>query len=452
MGRTPSWAGSGLLLLYRTLWLGLTPVALGLLVWRLLQGKEDPRRIQERLGWATLRRPKGPLVWFHAASVGELNSLQPVFRELQDFPVSLLVTTVTRSSAGLARELLPEGVLHQYVPIDHWLCWLPFRRHWRAELGVLAEAELWPEIVHAMPHLKVINARMSGASFRQHQRASWFSSWLMGRFETCLAQSEQDAERFRRLGAPQVQATGSTKLDADPLPVDRRIVDRLQQVFGARAVVLLASTHAGEEQLLLDACPWIFGPQPSPVALLIAPRHPQRAPELLKLLPGARLWSGIVPGEKAVDDEAVDEESAEGLAADVVIADCLGAMGAWIEAAGVVVIGGSFEPGGRSIGGHNPLEPVALGKPVVCGPDMANFSDLAGVLADRELLWSYPTPAAAWAGVQHLLERDRGGQGPRPSGPSQAPHFEGPSRQIAQQIKQFLGKTGAKADSSAVSL
>ena len=248
-----------LLLLYRLLWLLLTPLALLLLLGRLLQGKEDPSRIQERLGWPTSPRPPGLLLWFHAASVGELNSLLPVFAALQELGggIPVLLTTVTRSSARLAPAVLPPGVIHQYVPIDHWLCWLPFRLHWRPSLGVLAEAELWPEIVHAMPRLQLINARMSAGSFRNHQRLGWFAAWLIGRAERCFAQSEQDAERFRRLGAHAVVAAGSTKRDAAPLAVSRPIVERLGQVFGPRPVVLLASSHAGEEQQWIEA--WLAG-------------------------------------------------------------------------------------------------------------------------------------------------------------------------------------------------
>ena len=128
-----------LLSLYRLLALALTPLWLGVLLLRLAQGKEDPRRVMERLGWPTCRRPPGPLVWFHAASVGELNSLLPVLAALQsrDGAPVVLITTVTRTSAALAARVLPPGVIHQYVPIDHWLAFLPFRCHWRPRLGLL---------------------------------------------------------------------------------------------------------------------------------------------------------------------------------------------------------------------------------------------------------------------------------------------------------------------------
>ena len=356
----------------------------------------------------------------------------------------MLLTTVTRSSARLAPSVLPPGVIHQYVPIDHWLCWLQFRLHWRPRLGVLAEAELWPEIVHAMPRLQLINARMSAGSFRNHQRLGWFAAWLIGRAERCFAQSEQDAERFRRLGAHAVVAAGSTKRDAAPLAVSRPIVERLGQVFGPRPVVLLASSHAGEEQQWIEA--WLAGSParqgPGKIGLLIAPRHPKRSAQVLELaqaafsrqkanpLPRAALWT-----ELAASDQPVS--------CDLVVADCIGAMGSWIGAASVVVMGGSFYPNGRPHGGQNPLEPAALARPVVCGPDMANFSDVTAALAEAGVLHQYPTASQAFDGVLRLVETQRNSQGQGPNdgqsmGVPVGVALQGPSRQIATGLIEAL--------------
>ncbi|MEY4800433.1 MAG: hypothetical protein RLZZ213_880, partial [Cyanobacteriota bacterium] len=298
MKRAKAWL---LLGIYRLLSLVLNPFWLVLLLVRLAQAKEDPRRLGERLGWPSRRRPAGPLLWFHAASVGELNSLLPVLRALDQgvgAPV-LLVTTVTRTSAALAGRVLPPAAIHQYVPIDHWLALLPFRCYWRPCLGVLAEAELWPELVQAMPHLHLINARMSQRSYLRHRRFPVYAGWLLARVEVCLAQSQADAERFRRLGARDVRALGSTKLDADPPPVNRVHLELVQQVFAGRSLLLLASSHAGEERQWLEA--WVENKLTQrPFGLLLAPRHPQRAQEVLaqarELGLSAALWSDLAGG------------------------------------------------------------------------------------------------------------------------------------------------------------
>jgi 3-deoxy-D-manno-octulosonic-acid transferase len=209
-------------------------------------------------------------------------------------------------------------------------------------------------------------------------------------------------------------------------------------------VVLLASSHPGEEQQWIEA--WLAGSPgcqgPGEIGLLIAPRHPQRSAQVLELArvafsrqkakapPRAALWT-----ELAASDQRV--------CCDLVVADCIGAMGSWIGAASVVVMGGSFYPNGRPHGGQNPLEPAALAKPVVCGPDMANFSDVTAALAEAGVLHQYPTASQAFDGVLRLLETQRNTQrqGPNEGQPMGVPAgvaLHGPSRQIALGLIEAL--------------
>ncbi|MCP9927406.1 3-deoxy-D-manno-octulosonic acid transferase [Cyanobium sp. CH-040] len=423
------------LLLYRLLGLLLTPALLLLLLARLCRGREDPRRLAERLGFAGLPRPAGSLVWIHAASVGELTSLQPLLAALagaaaaaQRQPPAVLVTSVTRTSARLAPALLPHGVLHQYVPIDHWLALALFRRHWRPDLGLLAEAELWPELVHAMPHPLLINARVSERSYRRHRRLPWFSRWLYGRCEACFAQSAADAGRLRRLGAPAALALGSTKWDAPPLPVRHAALEQLQRLWPDRPVLLLASSHDGEEDLLLVAWARICRElEPRRPALLLAPRHPERAAEVLagvraRGLSGQR-WSRIDPARAGAGPPPPPP-------LEVLVVDGLGLMGTWVAAADLVVMGGSFRPAGRSIGGHNPLEPVRGGRPVVCGPDMANFAELSEQLETAGWLRRCATAAEAWEAVVAWMRH--------PPRPAALPPLHGPSQRIAATVLERL--------------
>jgi 3-deoxy-D-manno-octulosonic-acid transferase len=421
--------GQSLLPLYRLLGLLLTPALLLLLLLRACLGREEPRRLGERLGVAGLPRPAGALLWIHAASVGEVTSLVPLLAALQAAcgrkgrpPPAVLVTSVTRSAARLAPTLLPPGVLHQYAPIDHWLALCLFRRHWRPDVGLLAEAELWPELVHAMPRPLLINARVSERSYRRHRRLPWFSRWLYGRCQACFAQSAGDAERLRRLGAPPARALGSTKWDAPPLPVQPASLAALRRLWPGRPVLLLASSHGGEEEQLLAAWPRIAERlAPRRPVLLLAPRHPRRAAEVVTQARAhgysAWLWSAVDPGASPPGPE-------------VLVVDVLGLMGTWIAAADLVVMGGSFRPGGRTIGGHNPLEPVRGGRPVVCGPDMANFAEVSAQLERAGWLRRFPAAAAAWEGVIAWLR-----QPPRPGA---LPPLRGPSAEIAATVLEQL--------------
>lgn len=420
---------------YRLLALVLSPVWLALLLVRLAQGKEHPQRLVERLGWPTRRRPPGPVVWFHCASVGELNSLLPVFRELgaraESDPASsgplpvLLVTTVTRTSAALAARVLPAGVIHQFVPIDHWLAMVLFRSYWRPCLGVLAEAELWPELVHAMPRLLLINARMSERSYQRHRCHRWYAAWLLSAVQVCLAQSQADAERFRRLGVRDVRALGSTKLDAAPLPVNAAHLSLLRQAFAGRPVLLLASSHPGEEQQWLEA--WVRMVASGPMGLLLAPRHPQRAPGLRDQAAAqgysVALWSELQAGLAPPHP-------------DVLVADVIGEMGAWISAATVVVMGGSFHPMGQPHGGQNPLEPIALGRPVLCGPDMANFSDLLDPLIAAGCLQQHADVATTLEAALALLSLAPAQVDAAPPPLPVRPRLRGPSQLVATLVRE----------------
>lgn len=437
--RPPGGGPHPLLVVYRLLLTLLSPLVLGLLLWRASRGKEDWRRLPERLGWASRPRPAGPLLWLHAASVGELASLRPLLEALaaqaaqrgRPLP-AVLVTSVTRTAAALAPQLLPAGVIHQLAPVDHWLALALFRRHWRPSLGLLAEAELWPELLQAMPGRLLINARISARSWRRHRRLPWLARWLYGGASACFAQSAADAERLQSLGAPPARALGSTKWDSPALAVDHGWVARLRALWPTRRVLLLASSHAGEDELLLAAWPELRRRlAPLVPALLLAPRHPERAERVRQLVRAAGvpcvLTSELPPASPP--GSAGPHEPAVG-APEVVVVDRLGLMGSWIAAAHLVLIGGSLRPGGRSIGGHNPLEPVRGGKPVLCGPDMANFDDLCGQLQRAGWLWQAPEAAALWPEAARLLSRP-------PALPA-LPPITGPSAAIAALVLERL--------------
>jgi 3-deoxy-D-manno-octulosonic-acid transferase len=432
----PPGRSRALLLLYRLLLTLLTPVLLLGLLLRAVQGKEDPRRLGERLGLSRRRRPPGPLIWLHGASVGELTSLVPLLQALRHQarqqglrPPVLLVTSVSRSSAERAPALLPPGVIHQLVPIDHWLAMALFRRHWRPDLGLLAEAELWPELLQAMPRLTLINARVSERSYRRHRRVPWFSRWLYGRCHLCFAQSAADAERLRRLGAPPASGLGSTKWDAPPPAVDPRCLARLRQLWPDRRVLLLASSHPGEEEQALQVWPELCRRlAPQWPALLLVPRHPHRARAVLERARAHGLEAGLWSQWREGLGAAADRSAAA--APPLLVVDALGLLGSCIAAADVVVMGGSLLAGGRVVGGHNPLEPVRGGRPVLCGPDMANFSDLCELLERQGWLRRPGVAERVWAEAGDWLVQ--------PPPPPLPLSLQGPSAAIAAAVMARL--------------
>ncbi|MBG7614108.1 3-deoxy-D-manno-octulosonic acid transferase [Brevundimonas sp. BAL450] len=350
----------------------LEPLAPRLLGARARRGKEDAARLNERLGRPSIPRPSGPLVWLHGVSVGESLSLLPVIARLRaERPeVAVLVTSGTVTSARILAERLPPDVIHQYAPVDGPLATARFLNHWRPSLGVLVESELWPNLIGAARargvKLALISARITDKTAQGWGRMPGAAGALLSAFDLILPQDDASAARIEALGG-QVQGRANLKLAGGPLTHDKGAFEQLSAAIGDRSVVLAASTHPGEERAIaraLDALEEV-------PFLILMPRHPERGGGLVQTL---RADGRVVAVRSAGETIALDTS--------VYLADTLGEMGLFLALADVVVMGGSFGPviGHAGAGGHNPLEPARLGKPTVCGPDMANWPDVAADL------------------------------------------------------------------------
>lgn len=336
---------------------------------RLKQGKEDPERVQERRGEASIDRPPGRLVWLHGASVGELLSIIPLIERLQARGVTVLVTTVTRTAASLAARRLPPGVIHQFMPWDVPVYVDRFLRHWQPDLAIFAESELWPNLIlrttaRGTPLIQV-NGRISERSFRGWQRVPRSIKALLSRFELCLMQTVDDARRIEALGAPRVSTTGNLKFDVPAPEAEPEAAMALAQAIGYRPVFLAASTHEGEDEIVLEAHR-LIAPRLTNLLTIIAPRHPERGDAIAALAEDAGL-------------QACQRSRGElpKLRHAVYVADTLGEMGLFYRAAPVAFLGGSL----IRHGGQNPIEPAKLGAAVLHGPHVFNFAAVYEALA-----------------------------------------------------------------------
>ena len=400
---------------YRYASLLATPVIDAWLAHRRRRGKEDRARFGERLGRASLPRPDGRLIWMHGASVGESLSLLPLVARLRDgLPdVQVLITSGTVTSAGLLRERLPDGVHHQFAPVDRPGAVRRFARHWQPDLAVWVESELWPNLIletsaRGCPML-LLNGRMSDRSNARWRRAPQLSRPLLAAFDSVLAQTEADAERFRALGAQNVAVRGNLKNDAHPLPADEDGVAALRQAIGARPCWAAASTHEGEEEIVAEAILALRRTFPDLLTIL-APRHPERGDATAELLER----SGLATARRSTGGAI-----APGTA--VYLVDTLGELGLVFRLASIAFVGGSLAPHG----GHNPLEPARLDCALVTGPHTENFTEAyaaledagavsrvsdAGTLADAVgALLEDETARAARAAAAHEAARALGG-------------------------------------------
>ena len=353
---------------YRAATLAVSPLAGALLSLRLNKGKEDVERLGERRGTPGLARPDGPLIWLHGASVGETVSLLPLVERLTQAGFNTLMTSGTVTSARLMARRLPARALHQFVPLDAPNFLRRFFRHWRPDLGLIAESEIWPNMIveaaRAGTPLVMVNARMSARSFRRWSFAPNFVGALLGRFELVLAQTAADAERLAQLGARAPQVIGNMKFDAPAPPADRRELAELSGLVSGRRLWIAASTHPGEERAAGEAHRRLFGDFPD-LLTLIAPRHPERGPEIAEELGELGLACRLRSRGERPDRDA-----------HVYICDTIGELGLFYRLAGIVFTGKSLSSGG----GQNPIEPAKLASAILHGPHVQNFADIYGPL------------------------------------------------------------------------
>lgn len=342
---------------------------------RLAEGKEDAERLEERFGHASRPRPPGPLVWFHAASVGESLALVELMRlmRLERPELNLLVTSGTVSSARVLARRLPEGAVHQFVPVDLLGPVRRFLDHWQPDLAVWTESEFWPALMletHArnIP-MVLVNARISARSARRWRRLKGAARKLVNLFDRVLAQDDESARRLESLGLrpEKLAITGSLKEGAPALPCDEAERQRFAAALGGRPVWLAASTHPGEEEIVLAAHKRARRKIPG-LLLILAPRHPERSADLDRMITEAGF-----PMRRRSMDELPGPDTA------VYLADTLGEMGLWYRIAPVSFVGGSL----ARIGGHNPFEPAALGSAILHGPHIENFADIYDRLLAR---------------------------------------------------------------------
>ena len=364
-------AGETLLAGYRLFGRVVTPLLLLLHARRARRGKEDPARRGERFGRASLARPDGRLVWLHAASVGEMNAAQALIAALAETGATVLLTTGTVTSARIAASRRRAGVLHQFVPYDTPGNLTRFLDHWRPDLAITLESEIWPTTIH-MLHARGIPLVIASATMSERTREGWnkvpfVARRIFSRLALCLAQTQADAERLSGFGVPCVEVGGNLKYDSQKLAADPQALDRLRTALGERPCWLAASTHEGEEAIAAVVHETLHARGIPNLLTIIVPRHPERGGAIADDLSAhglrvSRRSTGEVPDPQT----------------QIYIADTIGELGLFYRLAPIAFIGKSLVPEG----GQNPLEAARLSTAILTGPHVFNLEDIYTPLID----------------------------------------------------------------------
>ena len=333
---------------------------------RSIRKKEEWVRKKERFGIVDINKKSNDYIWLHAASVGELLSIQPLVKKLLNENYDILVTTTTVSSAKLFIKIFPNGVQHKYIPYDVPKYTNRFLNSLNIQLAIFVESEIWPNIILECKKrnisLLLINARFSDKSFQYWDYAKKSLIYLLDSFKFIIPQNKKTYNFFKELGYEDIQFFGNIKHDADKLEVNNNKLENLKKSIFDKNIILAVSTHYGEEEIIFS----LFNRlklEIEDLILIIAPRHPERALSISNLA----LKKGFL--KKHIKFLSKNEEvSAE---TEFIIYDKIGELGELYTIADSVILGGAF----KNFGGHNPFEPAKFSIPVFTGPNFYNFED-----------------------------------------------------------------------------
>lgn len=331
-------------------------------------------RAHERLGHATAQRRAGALIWCHGASVGEAKSVLPLMARIAvDHPeATLLLTSGTATSAQAIAHRLPCDAVHQFSPLDGTGPMQRFLRHWRPDLCVLVESELWPNLLDCCARagipVALLNARLSDKSAQGWKRFPATAAYVLRAIELAHCQDGRSRDHLRDLGLNMARQGANLKSMIGPPLISAQQVNTARTALQGRPIWVAASTHPGEEQAVLAAHKTLLGDHPS-LCLILVPRHPERAGAVLDLIRTAGL---------SVAQRSKGGTLAQG--AQVYLADTMGETDLWYTLSPIVFLGGSL----TDVGGHTPFEPAAAHTAILHGPHYANFAETYAAFQIRD--------------------------------------------------------------------
>lgn len=339
------------------------PVVGAYVAFRASKGKEERGRQGERYGVASVARPTGPLVWVHAASVGETSAVTPLVETIVDMGINVVLTTGTVTSAKMVQERLGDRVIHQYVPLDLKPAVDRFLSHWQPDLAVICESEIWPMTILELGLRRVpqvlVNGRLSDKSFASWQKRSSVAEALFENLAHVVAQSDIDGERFRALGARPVTVSGNLKVDTAVPPVVQSELEILQRQIGNRKTWAAISTHQGEEEIVAQVH-HMLKVRHRDLLTIIVPRHPDRAPAIAEEIEKLGMKVALRSRGDVIKPDT-----------DIYLGDTIGEMGLYLRLTEIAFVGRSL----LAQGGQNPLEPAMLKTAILSGRNVQNFRD-----------------------------------------------------------------------------
>ena len=359
--------------IYFLLWFIITPIIPLIFLYRILIGKENYKRINERFGYPLIKRPKKNLIWINAVSLGELRSTIPLIKILLKQNYNILLTTVTTTSASHVKTIIKKidskNIIHQFSPIDHPLSNKIFLNHWNPCCLILIESEIWPNLINisykkGIP-LVLLQGRITERSYKRWLYVKSLSVLIFNKFCLIISQDIINGQRFEKLGATNVKK-GINLKNAVPAPFMDKIKEKsLISNINNRKVLLFASIHNNIENEAAITAHIKVKKYAKNLLTIIVPRHPEMADQILSLSKKYDLDTKIRSYDQHINNST-----------DIYIADTIGELGSFFKIADICFMGGTLS----NKGGHNLIEPAIEKCAIIYGPDVSNHQDISDIL------------------------------------------------------------------------
>ena len=337
-------------------------------IYRFLKNKEERGKYSERKGFSSNKKPKGKIVWVHAASVGEALSSLPLIDKLKELSpkISILITTSTKTSKEIIVKKKIDDLIHQYVPWDNEKFCTNFLNFWQPDLAIFLESEIWPNLLNETNKknipLCLVNARITDNTFKKWLKFPKTIKYLLSFFSIIIAQDELSKIKLQKLGAKNIFVYGNLKNDSKKLLYDIEDFRKYDEFLKEKSLLVAASTHEGEEVEIINKFKSLLIELPN-LFLVVAPRHPDRRSDLVK----------IIKKSGFTDKDFILRSSNNYLDQNIKIflLDSIGELGYFYKKSNAVIMGGAF----GYFGGHNPIEPALFENAIFSGPNFYNFKD-----------------------------------------------------------------------------
>ena len=359
--------------IYFLLWFIITPIIPIIFIYRILSGKENYKRIYERIGYSRLKRPNNKLIWVNAVSLGELRSTIPLIKILLQQNYSILITTVTLTSASHVKTIINKidnkNIIHHFSPIDHPLSNIIFLNHWKPSCIILIESEIWPNLINNSFKRKIplvlLQGRITEKSYKKWLYIKSFSNNIFRKFCLVISQDIINGDRFEKLGATNV-IKGINLKNSVPAPfMDKIKEESIISSIENRKVLLFASIHNDIENEAAITSHVKAKKYTRDLLTIIVPRHPKMSDQILSLCKKYSLDTKIRSYKQSIDNKT-----------DIYIADTIGELGSFYRITDICFIGGTLS----AKGGHNLIEPAMERCAIIYGPDVRNHQDISDIL------------------------------------------------------------------------